>query len=386
MGLPIIASFWAGGALSYLEQLCLRSFVIHGHRVVLYSYDAPKTCPDGVELFDAERIFPRAEFKGHEASSAPWVQGDIFKYHLLSLQNVTWVGLDMLCLRPWEDDADFLMGWEKPGKQISSAVLRLPRFSRALAQLNGFFASPTPALPWAEDATPLPAQEVNWGLHGPAALNYFLDKTGEIAHARGPESFCALPFRDRRKLLDANATIDIPPDAYGLQIWSRRLSRRIITHEGGLPAAGSYLERALETHGIDAQAAPIPDQPPEGSPTQEAIPMPKRKAPLADILGTPKPIDCQSGPQLMAPMESPPFQQAIDNLEARTSNKSPMLPPALEPISHDNVLILTSMKNEAPFILESPRDCYTRRQSLGSGLYQEAAACRTCRCDGARCV
>ena len=35
--LPNIASLWIGGRLSWLEQLCLKSFADQGHRTTLYS-------------------------------------------------------------------------------------------------------------------------------------------------------------------------------------------------------------------------------------------------------------------------------------------------------------------------------------------------------------
>ncbi len=338
MGLPIIASFWPGGALSYLEQLCLRSFVIHGHRVILYSYDAPENCPDGVTLLEADRIFPRTEHQGHALSQAPWIVSDIFKYRLLSVQNVIWAGTDMLCLRPWDTQADFLLGWEKPGKQISTGVLRLPRFSRALAQLNAFFDDPAPALPWSPETPKTAAAALNWGQHGPLALAHFLSRTGEIDHALPQERFCPVPFSDRRSLLEPGKMRAIPEHSLGVQLWSRRLSRRIITHEGGIPDPASFLGQALAQYGIDPLRAPIPDLPPEGSATQEA---PRPATP-------PK----AKTPAFMPACETPPFQRAIEELVARTDANSAPLPPPPEPINHDKLLVLTSMKNEAPFILE----------------------------------
>ena len=45
--LPEIASLWIGGKLSWLEQLCLKSFADQGHHITLYSYEpipnVPKT-------------------------------------------------------------------------------------------------------------------------------------------------------------------------------------------------------------------------------------------------------------------------------------------------------------------------------------------------------
>ena len=49
MSLPIVASLWIGGRLSFLEQVCLKSFVDHGHRTILYTYGAVAGVPDGVE-------------------------------------------------------------------------------------------------------------------------------------------------------------------------------------------------------------------------------------------------------------------------------------------------------------------------------------------------
>ena len=54
MSLPIVASLWIGGRLSFLEQVCLKSFVDHGHRTILYTYGAVAGVPDGVEVLDAK--------------------------------------------------------------------------------------------------------------------------------------------------------------------------------------------------------------------------------------------------------------------------------------------------------------------------------------------
>jgi hypothetical protein len=42
-----------------MEQLCLQSFLYHGHSFHLYVYEQPTGVPDGVELMDAELILPQ---------------------------------------------------------------------------------------------------------------------------------------------------------------------------------------------------------------------------------------------------------------------------------------------------------------------------------------
>jgi len=54
--LPEIASLWIGERLSWLEQLCLKSFADAGHHITLYSYDPIENVPDGVETADAGEI------------------------------------------------------------------------------------------------------------------------------------------------------------------------------------------------------------------------------------------------------------------------------------------------------------------------------------------
>ena len=56
--LPKIASLWIGGDLSWLEQLCLKSFADAGHQITLYSYAPISNLPEGVLAGDANEIYP----------------------------------------------------------------------------------------------------------------------------------------------------------------------------------------------------------------------------------------------------------------------------------------------------------------------------------------
>ena len=51
-----IAALWMEGKLSFLEQLCLKSFVDAGHHVKLYHYGPLENVPDGMELANAEEV------------------------------------------------------------------------------------------------------------------------------------------------------------------------------------------------------------------------------------------------------------------------------------------------------------------------------------------
>ena len=45
-----VASLWIGAELHYLNQLCLKSHLLHGHPVTLYCTDDVQTAPEGVVI------------------------------------------------------------------------------------------------------------------------------------------------------------------------------------------------------------------------------------------------------------------------------------------------------------------------------------------------
>ncbi len=51
-----VASLWIGAELHYLNQLCLKSHLLHGHPVTLYCTDDVKNAPEGVVIRPASEI------------------------------------------------------------------------------------------------------------------------------------------------------------------------------------------------------------------------------------------------------------------------------------------------------------------------------------------
>jgi len=371
MALPIVASLWIGGQLSFLEQVCLKSFVDHGHRTILYTYGAVGGVPDGVEVLDANLIFPSETYMCHAKSGSPAVHADAFRYRMLELQNVIWVDADMLCMRPWDFRDQWVFGWEKPGRLICNAVLGLPRFSKTLKRLNALCKHAYPIPPWApaeekarleaaaQAGDPVHVSELAWGVWGPAALTYFLHETGEIEHVLPQMAFFPISFKDRRDLLKPGHGVDQQLDngCYGVHLWNRRLRRRIITHENGVPHEESFVGRALTRHGIDPLAAPIPDVPPAHLDAEEEEVGPILRPQMAQVTSN-NPNASAVPPDALAQMplarlrQSPDYQRMIDDLEGRTGNINGWLTPPETTDEHDRILVVTAMKNEAPFILE----------------------------------
>ena len=56
-----VQSFWHGGVLSPYENMCIRSFLDHGHSYDLYSFEPGLRVPDGCNLCDARQFFDEDE-------------------------------------------------------------------------------------------------------------------------------------------------------------------------------------------------------------------------------------------------------------------------------------------------------------------------------------
>lgn len=398
-----LGSLWIGGNLSWLEQLCIKSFLDHGHDFTLYTYEGVTNAPEGTIVADANAVFPATEFITHRASGSPAVHADAFRYRMIRQTGLVWVDVDVLCMRPWLIRSQAVFGWEKPGKVVCNAVLGLAAGSATLAALNAFCADEYPIPPWLAEAdrarlqaardagAPVHVSDLPWGVWGPAALTHFLRVTGEDAEALPQQAFYPIPFKDRRDMLDPGVDITprLGPDCWGVHLWNRRLRRRLVTHHGGIPEPGSFVGQAVVRHGIDCAAAPIPDVPPPG--VQAARAKAKTELPAAVTPAEVAPAEVapeDMAPKAAAPAAVPPrllrdaadpaadhwqdappegfggmalrqltyasrkFRRRAQGLEMMLAQRGPWLAPPAAPPEDPSILVVTAMKNEAPFILE----------------------------------
>lgn len=268
--LPEIATLWIGERLSWLEQLCLKSFVDHGHHVTLYSYAPIENVPEGIHVEDAEHIYPSEPMLRHARTGSPAIHADMWRLHLLKKTAKIWVDADMVCYRPFNYPSPFVFGWEKPG-QVCNAVLGLPPNSKTLNALLAFFEDKYAIAPWLKpwqqreleeerDAgKPVHMTEQNWGYTGPASVTYFLQQTGEIEHAKPEAAFYPVSFPERNHMFMTRHKIEdrLTPETRGVHLWARRMKPRLEEKENNRPRGGSFMERLIQKHGIDPAAAPI---------------------------------------------------------------------------------------------------------------------------------
>ena len=268
--LPNIASLWIGGKLSWLEQLCLKSFADAGHKTTLYSYAHIPNVPEGVHQESAEDIFPSEPMYKHARTGSPAIHADLFRLNMLKKTDNIWVDADMYCYRPFKFTSPFVYGWEKPGL-VCNAVLGLPPNSRSLDAMLEFFKDEYAIGPWlrpwqqrelAEErdaGNPVHMTQQNWGFTGPAAVTYFLEQTGEIEHAQPESAFYPISFKERNHMITPRFSPEEKmAKTYGVHFWARRMKPRLEEKEGGRPKEGSFMAGLIDKHGIIPEDAPIP--------------------------------------------------------------------------------------------------------------------------------
>lgn len=269
--LPNIASLWIGGRLSWLEQLCLKSFADQGHHITLYSYSPIDNLPEGVHAGNAEDIYPSEPMLRHARTGSPAIHADMWRLHLLHKTDSIWVDADMYCYRPFDFESPFVYGWEKPGL-VCNAVLGLPSESKTLLSLLEFFKDEYAIAPWLKpwqqreleaerDAgNPVHMTAQDWGFTGPASVTYFLKETGEIEHAHPETAFYPISFPDRNHMIMSRFNIEerLTEQTRGVHFWARRMKPRLEEKENNTPRRGSFMDGLITKHAIDPAAAPIP--------------------------------------------------------------------------------------------------------------------------------
>ncbi len=270
MALASIGTLWIGRELSWLEQLCLQSFLDHGHEVTLYAYDEVANVPEGVKIGDASSILPTERIIRHARTGSPAYHADVFRLHMLAQTDHIWADTDAYCCRPWEKPENgHFHGWisdEKP--QVNNGVLGLPKSSRTLARMLEFTEDEYPVPPWFPARKREELQELKnkgegvhvsllpWGVWGPNALTWFLKETGEIEHSFPGHVLYPYPFAITGVSLNParlrKARRLIREDTLSIHFWGRRF-RNIVARHGGVPPQGSFVAELLKTHRIDPE-------------------------------------------------------------------------------------------------------------------------------------
>ena len=97
----VFNAFWHGPPLNVFHWMCMRSFVLRGHKYHLHVYE-PFDVPDGVSLVDATKTLPKDAmfFFSNPTTGKPDLGpfSDLFRFKLLLDGGGWYVDVDTICM------------------------------------------------------------------------------------------------------------------------------------------------------------------------------------------------------------------------------------------------------------------------------------------------
>ncbi len=232
MSKPIIQSLWIGDKLSLLEQLCIASFIYHGHEFHLYTYEKVANVPKGTILRNANDIIPEKDiftyYNGSYAGFADW-----FRWALLYAQGNFYVDMDVVCIKPFEFNTKLVYGFQEE-RTICSAVLGFPSKHELPAFLEVSCRQPNLILPYDNMKSKLrkiirkmihgnKRQSIGWGESGgPHGLTRALKYFGLIDLAKPYTYFYPIHFSCWKKIFYETHSKDnqLFSDTYAIHLWN----------------------------------------------------------------------------------------------------------------------------------------------------------------------
>jgi hypothetical protein len=264
-----IHSLWIGPRFGWVQQLSLRSWLAHGHRVTVWCYEAIEGVPNGVQLADAAAILPQQAIRRWRQVGSVAVFSDRFRYHLLRRLPATWLDTDMVLLRPLTDPSPYLFGWER-SNSICTAVMRLPpdspvlrdliRLTDARVPVPGWWA---PKERWGQRLRGLIGrhqriEDMEWGSVGPMALTHAVLRRGLADRVQPAEVFYPVYCSDVSLFFAAPEAMSarLTDKTAAVHLWSSQLYER----REPPPPPDSWLAAMCGRYGVEIGSAATVDE------------------------------------------------------------------------------------------------------------------------------
>jgi len=206
----IIQGLWVGNALSTMEQLSIASFLRNGHQYHLYVYEDVKNVPAGAVVKDGNEILPASRIFQYKQQPSYAGFSNFFRYKLLLERGGWWVDTDVVCLKTFDFDDEYVFASEfAQGREFTtSGILKAPAGSDVMAYAWRVCESKDP-------------ERLLWGETGPQLIAAAVRKFSLERYTRRPEVFCPIGYADWHKVLEPDADLDLEP-SYAIHLWNER--------------------------------------------------------------------------------------------------------------------------------------------------------------------
>jgi hypothetical protein len=237
-----VQGLWIGGILSSMERLSIKSFIENGHSYHLYTYGKVKGIPERTTLRNATEILPASMIFKYTQHSSFAGFADYFRYKLLLERGGWWADLDMICLKPLDQSADYVFSSQsKPDgtENVTSGLIRAPASSPLMEFLFTQCLSKEPS-------------KLEWGEVGPMLMAKGVKMFGLEEYVSPASMFCPVPYFQWPKLLAPGYDPNAFEGAYTVHLWNEMWRRRNCDKNGTFPPTCIY-EYLKRRYGVDPE-------------------------------------------------------------------------------------------------------------------------------------
>ena len=218
-----------------MEQLSISSFLKNGHAYHLYVYDEVKNVPAGTHLKDAKEILQSDRIFKLKILDTYSSFSNVFRYKLLLERGGYWVDTDVICLKPFDFQSDYVFAEEEimKAKRICGNVIKVPPGAEIMRYCL-------------ETSTKSDPQELYWGQIGPELVTASVRKFGLQAYVYPYRTFNPInwwhwqDFLREDLLARARVHLRLRHNPYTLHLWNEMWRRNGADKNREYPPASLY--------------------------------------------------------------------------------------------------------------------------------------------------
>ena len=210
----IIQGLWIGSELSEMERLSISSFLMNGHEYHLYVYDDLKNVPEKVVIKDANEVLPASMIFLYKHSASYAGFANFFRYKLLSERGGWWVDTDVICLKPFDFQEEYVFASEisNDTQFVNNGIIKSPAASEIMSYAWQICAEKD-------------TEKLGWGETGPRLLTEAVNRFSFERYVKEYRVFCPLGYLEWQKVLDPASDFAIDQATYAVHLWNEMWRR-----------------------------------------------------------------------------------------------------------------------------------------------------------------
>lgn len=251
--LPTIQSLWIGDELSVMERLCIASFLQNGHPFHLYAYSDIRNVPRGAVVKDAGELIPADRIFKYKDRDTYAGFSNVFRYKLLLERGNYWVDTDVVCLRPFNHESEYVFASaqkrtffsiNREAPRIQSCVIKTPRGSEIMDYCYTTSINRDP-------------HGIVWGNIGPRLLRAAVTEFALENYTVPANTFCPIDWPEYGRLLNGSLFVTWVEwanmslfNTNGIHLWNEMWRENQIDKNRTFPRACIYEELKRRYLGI----------------------------------------------------------------------------------------------------------------------------------------